>query len=145
MTTYAATVTRTELGLSALSIHDGTTYFIRAFQPGKVPIRREEAKSPLVVATVEIGSVKDDALATMLVQVRGASHSAVQSSISTLISAFSQNEYTLTVSIDGTAYAWTCRKAQYGLDDFDFAFRHRLFAHVDLTFPRSPVSVSGPI
>lgn len=146
MTTYAATLTRTELGLGTLNIHDGTTYFVRSVDPGRVPIEREEAKSPLVKGSIDIGSVERDAILTGLIQVRGATHAAVRSNISALLSALRQNEYTLTVTIDGTSYAWTCKKAEAGLaDGMDFAFRHRLYAHVEFTAKRSPIASAGPL
>lgn len=146
MTTRAATISRTELGLSTLSLMDDTFDIINepGFDAGRQTWRRELATSPFVAGALEVGAVRDQALGALVMRVKGATHAALQSSISTLVSAFTQSEYTLTVTYDSTSYAWTCQRADYQLG-FDQAMRIGFVARVAFTYPRSPVPVSGPI
>lgn len=140
-----ATVTRTELGLAALALQDATYGIIQdSLDLGQVAWRRELATSPFAAGALEVGAVQEQGSGSLLVKVTGSSHSDLQSKVSTLVSAFKQASYTLTVNFDATAYAWSCQRADYSLT-FDVPMRQRYIARVALTFPRSPIASSGPI
>lgn len=144
-TVHTATITRTELSLSTLTLIDSTYDIMNqpGLDGGRVSWRRENAASPYVAGVTEIGSVKDDVLTSLVMRVTGASHSDVQTKVSTLISAFSQKTYTLTIGLDGTSWAWACRRADYAIS-FDLPMRWQKVARVALSIPRSPVPTSGP-
>lgn len=144
MTAHTATISRTELGMSSLSLQD-TTYAVmnNSINGGVVQWRREVAVSPYVAGETEIGSVKDQVRSALTIRVTAGSHAALQTAVSTLVSAFSQKSYTLTLGFDGVTYAWTCGRADYSIA-FDEAMRLRSVARCTFVLPRSPVPASGP-
>jgi hypothetical protein len=111
---------------------------------GQVRWRRDTATSPFVHGAVEVGAVKDEPEGAMVVRVVAATQGALQTAIDNLLDAVSLASWTLSVSLDGTAYTWTCGRASYTVT-FDFAFHRGKTARVALTFPRHPVPTAGPI
>lgn len=141
-TVHTATVSRVELGVSALSLISAT-YDVISLDGGLVRRRREEVESPYVPGATEVGSVKGAVEGTMVVRVKGTAADNLQSNVDGLLDAFSQSTYTLTVGLDGTQWGWTCRAADYRTD-FDVPMRRVHLAKVTLAFPRSPVPYFGP-
>lgn len=145
MTTHAVTVTRAELGQATLSLVTSPYSCPRgSFNPGTVSRRRETVIAPYVHGAYEVGSVKDEVEMSMQVFVTGADDDAVQSNVDSLLDAFNQSTYVVRRDLNGTAWAWTCRAADYGIN-WDFAHEERRLTRVVLSIPRSPIPFLGPL
>lgn len=149
MTVHAASVTRTELSLGDLDLinplSEAPVYDIMAdsFDAGRVTWRRDTVTSPYVAGAYEVGAVKDEVDASLVVRVKGTDHTTLQTHVGALIEAFSQSTYTLTLELDSVEWAWTCKRADYALA-YDLPMRRRHIARVVLAFPRSPIPAAGP-
>ncbi len=141
-----AYVTRTELSLTNLSLLDPGVYRIgrEALEAGMVTWRRQLVTSPFVHGAYEVGAVKDQVQgASLLIRVWGTSQSNLQSRVTTLLAAFTQSTYDITVGLDGTLWTWRCMRADYKIG-FPDSVRRQTVAPVTLSFPRHPVAVAGP-
>lgn len=144
MALTAAYVTRASLSLGNLSLADAT-YKIRkdAFDPGAVAWRRQWATSPFVHGSIEVNATKDITHGAMTVLVRGASASAIQTSVTTLITAMSQSTFALHVTLDGTDWAWTCYRADYSVR-FNYQLVKAVMAECHFEMFRKPIPAAGP-
>lgn len=129
-----------------ITLVGGSTYDIiqDSLVVGQMTWRREVATSPYVHGEVEVGAVRAAGQVAMTVRVSAADQSALQTAIDNLIDAVSVQSYTLSISLDGTAYTWTCGRASYSVT-FDVGMYRGKRARVALVVPRHPVPVAGPI
>lgn len=142
--TLSVLVDRTELSLADLEINDGTTYIVTdRVNPGAVSWRREQVTSPYVDGAVTVSRAKEIVEGQIVVDVLGATQGAVQNSIATLIDAFTQDQFELTFSMDGTIYKWQCEAADYIVNWDRVRFINRKVS-VGFQFPRQPVPLTGP-
>ena len=111
---------------------------------GQMTWRREVVTSPYVHGDVEVASVRAAGQVALTVRVTAADQSSLQTAINNLIAAVSASSFTLSVSLDGTAYTWTCGRASYSVT-FDVGMYRGKRARVALVVPRHPVAVAGPI
>lgn len=141
----AAHVTRAELGLGNLDINDGDIYTLSAqVDPGQVSWRREEVQSPFVEGAIIIAQVRDNPNGNVIIEVEGTTAANLQSRIQTLVNAFTQSEFELHISVDGTLYAWECYAADYQIGFVNTRFYNKQVPAA-FSFPRSPIAVSGPV
>jgi hypothetical protein len=140
----SGSVSRAELGLADLALFTDTyTVALDGLDVGAVAWRRETVTSPYVHGAFEVGAVKDLTTLGLRVEVRGTSASDLQTKLSTLLAAFTQSTYTFSVTVNGSSYAWTCFRADYGVV-FDPGRVLANQAQVSLQIPRQPVPVTGP-
>lgn len=147
MPTVAVTITRTELSLATLTLTNPGTYDVRVtpLNFGQHNWRRQFVRSPYVEGATEVGRARDITYGEMVVDVQGASQAALKTGLTALLAAFHQSSYTLTVTVDGEAYAWSCLAADVdsvGIASDDAVFG--LTQPVALRFPRQPVATTGP-
>lgn len=139
------TVTRTLLSLADLSLSSATYGVLNVPElVAERPWRREVAASRYVHGTIEVGATYDQCVTVPTVKVTAASASALQTAVAALIAAFEQRTFTMTISVDGTDWAWTCQRHAAGMA-FDVPMRHRHVARVRLAGTRNPIPVSGPL
>ena len=144
----SVTLTRTLLGLGTLDI-SATPYRLGAddqeIELGTVTFRKDWARSPVVAGAQLVGTVKDLVEGCPFdVDVTGATQTAIQTSVATLLAAFSQFSYTMTAVIDGATWAWKCGPADYRVGFTERLTLYGLTCPVRLVFDRQPTPVTGP-
>lgn len=145
----SASITRSELLLAPLSLEVPGQYQIMrsTLGPGAISWRRQTASSPFVHGQVLVNAVKDVATSTLGVRVIGGSASSLWSRIDTLLRAFEQFSFDLTVALDGQTFTWRCQAADYSVGESgvfqDFHLRS-LQQEVQFSIPRHPTPVAGP-
>ena len=115
---------------------------------GQVIKSRVWATSAYVPGGVEVLSVAGMVAATLKVfvyETTGAGWGQLETDLTTLIDAFDQSSYTVTLTIDAATFAWTCADADVQIDGFSRLAVIGLALGVTFDIPRSPVPVSGPI
>lgn len=145
----AGHVTRPVLGLDNLQIVDGTYDVFyddgNGLDVGQTTWRRTTVESQWVPGRVVTGMVKDTAIRTLRVDVKGSSAADVQDKIKTLLRAVWQPHYHLSLTLDtGATYTWLCEPADTNVG---FTYQHLLgsIAPVVMVIPTSPIPASGPI
>lgn len=146
--TLVVTIGRAELSLATLTLTDPGTYDIDhdTLEPGVPTWIRQLVRSPYVEGATEVGATRDLGWGTARFVVQGSTHATIQTRLDTLVDAFFQSSYTLSVVIDGTTYSWTCMRADcvgWGLVSDESFFG--LAMPVAFRWPRQPVPVSGPL
>lgn len=145
--TLAATITRDnlEVPLLALDINDEDNYIVgRSLQIASVSYRRTTVTSPWVGGRFVTNSVVDSVESAIEVYVIGSSYGNLMTNLSTLLDAFTQPEFDLTLVIDGTTHTWTCEGADYEIGFITETIATR-FMPTRFTFHRNPVPVAGVI
>lgn len=142
-------VTRTLLALDPLYL-DGTGngYEIFKLGPGSTSWRKEVVESPYTHGNTLVSAVKDIQNAPLGVRVRGSSAAQLDSRLDTLLDAFSQFSYYLSVVIDGETKVWLCEPADWSVgEDGEFNKFHLMAKIYEVSFdiPRQPVPTSGSI
>lgn len=148
--TKVATVTRTELALGDLALEEEGVYKLMrdAVGPGDGSWRREVSKSAYVHGETLVGAVKDVMTAQLGVRVLASSISLLQTRVSTLLTAFSQFSYNLTITLDGSTWQWKCEPADYAIGDGGVFQDLHLLAYqqeVRLNIPRHPIPLQGSV
>jgi hypothetical protein len=110
----------------------------------------QEAASPYVDGTIPTSIAKSNSKDTLKFQVIGDDYSDLSTKIATLIAAFQQWSYTVSIQWEASAgsnsdvYAWLCWKADYGVA-FDRTFTFGQIAVVAFTLNRFPLPALGPV
>lgn len=144
-----ASITRAELLLAPLPIEVPGQYQIirETLGPGSISWRRQTARSAYVHGEVLVGLVKDITVSTLGVRVLGSSAATLWSRMNTLLRAFEQYSYDLSVTLDGQTFTWRCQAADYAVGESgvfqDFHLRS-LQQEVRFSIPRHPTPVAGP-
>lgn len=111
------------------------------FGPGGSSSRRQTVESPFLPGRFLVAAVADVATAQVPVIAQADTAADLQDRLETLIAAFWQLSYTITLDFDGVAYAWTCERADYVIGDSGALSGPFLSQHAQLvtfTVPRSP-------
>lgn len=142
-----ASIDRTSLSLSPLSINDGTAYKIVSAGPGETTWRRESIRSPFTDGEYLIQALKETSSVSLLVKVKGSSFAVLETNLDTLLRAMEQFEFQFTLTIEGMDSTWTCQPADYGPADNDYEKFHMMSKLQVYRFiiPKYPVPVAGPI
>jgi hypothetical protein len=147
--TVAVTITRTELGFSNLTL-DPATCEVVTYDPGPISKRRVTQGSPTVDGAVETGSVRDMRLITLVLRFKGSSKTVLDANLQTVLNAFEQSSYHLSVQLDDATVVWDCWDAEYrptapdgdGVHKFGLMATPRRQAYV-FTIPAQPAPISG--
>ena len=141
----AALVSRDLLhgGPTDLDINDGTTYLLGTrIMDGQVTWERTQVKGPWTDGDFTVNRRRGNVIDTVTVWVNGQSQAALSGNISQLITAFSQDTFTLSIAMGGAQYAWTCEAADYSV-----AMEHANVINkkvlVTFSVPRYPVPIVG--
>ena len=143
----SVSIDRTSLSLSALVIDtEGfNTYYVDKAglgRVGKTPRETIAAASPFVHGQLRTAVVWEESTLPLTVRVQGTTSSALASAVDALEAALSQFVYTVTVTVDGVARAWTAYPATWNSTDGLTAFERVKTFHEDLSIsiPVYPVS-----
>jgi len=141
--TISAVVTRDDLGQPDLDINDLVNYFIGPrFDPGGVIWEREQATSRYIHGSVTVGRKKATADYTLPIDVKGATFAELNQAKETLIEAFEQDSFRVTMTFDGIVYSWQCEAADYSVN-WDHVYIHNRRLQMSFSFPRQPVPIFG--
>lgn len=88
-------------------------YDLLSFGPGALSWRRQTVESRWVHGRFLVSAVKDADVAPLEVIVYGTSSADLDAKTRTLLDAFEQWTYDLTVTADGVAHTWRCEPAEY--------------------------------
>lgn len=139
---FAAEVTRTELGLAPLALNAAPYRVVAEIMGGTQGWNRQSVRSPYVDGEFTVNRSRSQVQEKFGVYVSGATQGLIQSSIATLLAAFSQFRYQLTITLEDASYTWNCDTADYTVDWNQARWLARQ-ALVGLTIPRSPLLVNG--
>lgn len=101
-----ATVTRTELSLGDLDLNDRTKFIAVSFQPGDLKWNRTEATSPFYDGAVTTHRNRQRSSMQTVIDVIGATQTALHDNLRELVAAFQQTEFDLTVTYEGQTWVW---------------------------------------
>ena len=146
----AASITRTELGLGDWNLHVAGSIEVVSYDSGGPVKARVVAKSPTLDGHVQTGSKADGRVILLTLRFRGASKSALDSTLQTTINAFEQSSYQLSVQLDDATVVWACDDAEYrpvrtdgdGVDQVGLSKSAKWQAFA-FTIPAQPYPVSG--
>lgn len=139
--------------LAALSLVSAD-YDIEFFGPGGCSFDRQFAVSKWVHGRVLVSARKDVEIAPLTVVVFGTSSADLDTKTRTLLDAFEQWTYDLTITADGVAHTWRCEPADYAPTGAQGGGRGT-YEHFGLTagaqaqqayvfqIPRHPVPIAG--
>ena len=138
-------VSRTLLGLPALQINDHLNYKVAPqFLGGNVQWNRTKVTSPFLDGEVTTQRTRQNVSEQVAVEIYAGSAAQLQTNTAALIAAFNQDSFTLTVTLDGTVYAYQCEAA----DAQTMWTGPRMMAHrgqVLFAVPRQPVPLIGAV
>lgn len=139
-----AKVTRASLGLGDLNINDRTTYTLAGPQimGGTVAWDRQQVSAPWVDGEITVARRRGNVMEPLAVYVAGTNQSSLNSNIQTLIAAFTQDRYTLSITIGGQQHDWDCESADYSVQ---VSAPHLKSLYVPVTFQimRKPAPLTG--
>lgn len=143
MTTFAATVTRSDLGLADLNINDNADYIVASEMLGSmVTWERKTVSSPFVNGDVTVHRRRGNVSEKFAVYVLGATQTEIQTNIKTLIDAFNQNRFNLTITLDSTVYTYICEASDYQVEWMNTNF-FALKVKVVFNLIRGPIPLVG--
>lgn len=142
-------VSRTLLSLGALELNHASRsrrIMPGGVGPGEAKFRRDTVSSPVVPGRILLTAVPD--VQTLMVKVRhaGSSHAELAARVAESIAAFTQDYYSLTVTLGGEQNAWLCEPADYSVGEAGQLTEVEYRALVqDVTFEvtRSPIPLAG--
>jgi hypothetical protein len=139
-------ISRTWLGLDALEIAQGGTYYLAPqFLGATVTWTRQQVTSPFVDGQITTSRMRPNVVESIGVEVVGSSAFWLQQRIKTLLDAFTQQSFTMTVRIDGAFYQYLCECADYQTLTWTTPRAVSLQGQVLFQMPRQPVPVAGGI
>ena len=140
----AAHVTRSQLGLGNLDINDHTTYAIAgpAIMGGGTAWDRKTVNAPWVDGDITVARRRQNVMEQLLVYVAGSDQSTLMSNLRTLRDAFTQDRYTLQITVGSAQNAWDCEAADYSML-YDTAHAYNKYVVATFQIPRKPVPLVG--
>ena len=140
--TVAATVTRTDLGMSSLNINDHSNYILGTqILGGAVAWERNQVSSPWVDGDITVSRRRPNVQENIQVNILGTNQATMLTNIKTITEAFSQNSFTLTVTMSGSVYQYSCEAADYTVE---WSVKmHSNQCMVSFMLPRKPIALAG--
>ena len=137
-------INRDALALLPLEIADGNPYYVATqFLGTGISWDRQTVSSRWVDGDYTVSRRRGNVTEQVAVEVACASTAALLLATETLIAAFTQDSYTMTVTIDGQIWAYACEAADYQSLQWTTP---RLSAHqgqVLFGVPRRPLALAG--
>jgi hypothetical protein len=137
-------VSRDALGLLPLELADDPYYLASTpFLGSQVTWDRQQVSSRFVEGDYTTSRRRGNVVEQLAVEVKTSSTFDLSNAMEVLIDAFAQDNYTLTVTIDGQIWAYACESADYQNAMWTTP---RLAAHQGqavFSVPRKPLAVSG--
>lgn len=128
------------------NFNDGENFILspEGMDLATVTWRRTQVQSPFVEGRFTTNRQLDQVESTVTVDVLGASAGALQSNMSSIVTAFSADEYVVALTIDGATWSWNCEAADYAVL-WQHERWHALRVPMRFTFLRQPTPASGPV
>lgn len=143
MTTFAATVTRSDLGLADLNINDGTNFKVsNEILGGTVTYDRNVVSSPYVNGDITVHRRRANVQERFAVYVYGSSQAVLRANVKTLIDAFSQDTFNVTISLDSDPNTYQCEASDYTVE-WSNAHIFSLQVRVMFNLNRKPIPLAG--
>jgi hypothetical protein len=141
----SVTLSRTLLGLGDLEINDHLNYAVGPqLLGGTVAWNRQKATSPFLDGEVTTQRSRQNVTEQVAVEVYAGDAAELKANTAALITAFCQDSFVLTVTLEGTFYVYQCEAA-----DVTIAWvGARMMAHqgqVTFAVPRQPVPLLGAV
>jgi hypothetical protein len=135
-------VTRDSLGLSALNINDHTNFILGAqIMGGTVAWERNQVSSPWVDGDITISRRRPNVQENLQVNILGSDQGVMLANIQTIVEAFTQDEFVLTIGLDGNQYWYGCEAADYSIE---WGIKmHSNQCMVTFMLPRKPIALAG--
>lgn len=141
--TLSVAVTRSLLGLADLNINDHLNYAIGpTFLGAQVQYQRNQAASVFLNGAVTVTRNKQMVTEQVQVEVYGGSTAGLQTNLSTLLTAFGQDSFTLAISINGQTQSYACEAADYQLMWTGPRWISKQ-VQVEFQLPRQPDALTG--
>ncbi len=141
------TVTRTELGLADLGLNTDA-YKIIEWGPGVVAQARMKVGSPYIHGDFLVAAKKEQVEMPLGVRVTGSTYIDCWNKVGTLLRAFEQFAFVVTVVQDGTTFQYTCESADYAVGEGGIVQKFHMMAYkqeVRFLIPRRPNPTTGPV
>src|SRR6478735_9822764 len=107
-------VNRSLLALDPLELADGKPYFVASqFMGTAVSWDRQMVSSRWVDGDWTVSRRRANVTEQIAIEVIGGDMATLRAAMTTLIEAFTQDHYTLTVIINGVVFAYDCEAADY--------------------------------
>lgn len=132
-------------GSSALQLNSGGLKIVSA-GPGGKSWKRIFVDGRYQHGRALIGATLEQMTAPLVVRVYGDTWSHVSNRAQTLIDAFSQRTYTLTITIDGIQSRWRCEPADINIVGGDSWQKFHAMANMQeyqIMVPRDPIPLNG--
>jgi hypothetical protein len=114
---------------------------------GQVVYSRVWATSAYMAGAVQVWSVPGMVAATLKMYVYNTASDQVQlqTDLTTLINAFTQEGFVLSFTVGGATYSWACNNADYQIDPWPLQAIIGTRLGVTFDIPRQPIAVAGPV
>jgi hypothetical protein len=131
-------------GESDLELNDGPYLVAKeGLNPGEISYSREQVSSPYIHGQYTTYRTKESPNAQIVINVSSGDHTSLKSDLGTLIDAFSQEVFTLTLVMNGAQWQWQGEAANYSVG-FVSERMHALNVPAGFQFPRHPIPKQGP-
>lgn len=144
----AASVTRTTLGLAPLQLDvDGVTHIV-SITEGGVTWRRTVAEGKYQRGRALLSAVRDTTTDVLVIRVYGPTGTDLENRVRSLITAFSQFTYTVTLTLNGVTRTIDCEPADIetvGDDTRRKTLRYGHMRELQISIPRDPQLIEGAI
>jgi hypothetical protein len=142
--TVVAKVTRPLIGGGDLDINDHDKYVLAgsSTMSGSVNWERQQVSAPWVDGDFTIARRRGNTTENISVYVSGTDQADLNTNIGTLIGAFTQDRYTLMITIGTQQHAWDCEAADYTVE-MDTPHFVAKYVVVKFAIQRKPVALSG--
>lgn len=138
-------ISRSSLALADLEINDLTNYRVAPqFLGGNVSYNRVEASSVFMDSSVTIFRTLPKVQEQVQIEVLGTSQANLMANIDALIKAFSQNSFTMTITLAGQVWQYQCEAADRQMTWTGPRFIAKQ-VQITFTMPRHPTPLQGPM
>lgn len=137
-------VTRSLLGLADLDINDHESFYVAPNTLGaQLTYNRQQVGAPWCDGQVTVNRSKQNVSEPVVVEVLGDDNSEVFANMAALIAAFSQDSFTLKITVDGVVNNYRCEAADYQIGAWVTGRLAAEQAQVTFTVLRQPVAAAG--
>jgi hypothetical protein len=139
----SAKVTRPALGGGDLDINTGN-YRIAGptFFGGTATWDKKTVSSPVVEGDITTHRRRGNIMESLTVYVAGSSIGDTMANIRTLVDAFTQDRFSLSINIGTSNNQWDCEAADYSVQ-MDNAHIYNKYVVVTFSIPRKPIPLEG--
>lgn len=136
----AVTVSRDLLGLPTLDLNDHVSFYIAPGTLGApMAWQRQQVGAPWVDGLVTVNRTRGMVSEPVVVEVLGDDTAEMFTNQATLIAAFSQDSFTLAVTVNGVANTYRCEAADYQIGSWVSGRLASIQGQITFTMPRQPV------